>query len=117
MVTFLEDPVVIVEKVDGLQMGVTIQLGGMTNWLDYLDTEVENNDLDDDDAYDFERWYDGYQMLWAFDTTALLHTADGAIDAACISSSYAEGGFCAGIIFRGSNTRTPELWAQWSHQY
>ena len=92
-------------------MGVTIQLGGMTNWRDYLDAEVESNDLDEDDAYDFERWYDGYQMLWAFDTSALLHESDQAIDAACISSAYADGGFCAGIVFEGTNTRTPALWA------
>ena len=41
-------------------MGVTIQLGGVNNWLDYLDKEVENNEIDDDDREEYERRFDGY---------------------------------------------------------
>ena len=46
-------------------------------------------------------------MLWTFDTTKLVHTKDGAIDAACISSPQSGGGYCAGIEFVGTSTRTP----------
>ena len=94
-------------------MGVTIQLGGVNNWLDYLDKEVENNNIDDDDREEYERRFDGYQMQWAFDTTAIIHTAEDAIDAACISSRYADGGFCVGIQFKGTSVRSPKLWAVW----
>ena len=54
-------------------------------------------------------------MLWLFDTSAVTDTADGAIDAACISSNYANGGFCAGIKFVGTTTRSEEKWAIWAH--
>ena len=96
-------------------MGVYIQLGGMSDFANYLDTEVENADLDDEKRLEYEEKYDGYQMLWLFDTSAVTDTADGAIDAACISSNYANGGFCAGIKFVGTTTRSEEKWAIWAH--
>ena len=55
-------------------------------------------------------------MRWQFDTSAVIHSADGAKDAACISSVNGQGGFCVGINYAGVTTRSPELWAQWSHQ-
>ena len=59
-VVFTEDPVTLVAKVDNTQMGVTVQLGGINNWRDYLEAEVEANDLDDDLEEIFLAKYDGY---------------------------------------------------------
>ena len=56
-------------------------------------------------------------MLWAFDTTTVTKTAEGAIDAACISSAYADGGFCVGITWTGTSVLSPKLWANWVQQY
>ena len=56
-------------------------------------------------------------MQWAFDTTAIVHTAEDAIDAGCISSRYADGGFCVGIQFKGTSVRSPKLWANWVYQH
>ena len=105
MVTFLADPVEIVPKVNDVQMGVTIQLGGQSDFFKYLETQVEDNNLNEDERLEYEEKYDGYQMLWAFDTPAITPIADGAIDAACISSASGKGGFCAGVEYKGTNTR------------
>lgn len=116
MVHFAADPVTIVAKVASTQMGVSIRLGGVNNWADYLDREVENNDLDETERTEFLARFDGYQMEWAFDTTAITRTAENAIDAACISSNYGGGGYCVGLKFTGSTLPfTPGLWATWTH--
>ena len=78
-ITFPADPVVLVpaSDVDPLQMGVTIQLGGVNNWLTYLDDEIEDGmftSFDDDDRADYQANYDGYLMLWAFDTSQVDDT-------------------------------------------
>ena len=120
-ITWPANPVDMVASsdVDPLQMGVTIQLGGVNNWIDYIDDEMDNGmftSFTDDDRDDYRANYDGYVMRWAFDTSRVVSTQDGAIDAACISSSYGGGGYCAGIEYVGTVTQTPELWAQWSTQ-
>ena len=100
-------------------MGVTIQLGGVNNWIDYVDDEIDDGmftSFTDADRDDYWANYDGYLMLWAFDTSRVVSTQDGAIDAACISSAYGAGGYCAGIKYVGTVTQTPEKWAQWSSQ-
>ena len=56
-------------------------------------------------------------MQWSFDTTTVLKTAEGALDAGCVSSVYADGGFCAGITWTGTSVLTPKLWANWVQQY
>jgi len=94
-------------------MGVDIMLRGVSNWLDFLDKELDNNNIDDDEREEYERRFDGYQMQWLFDTTELRHTNEDAIDAACMYSRYADGGFCAGIQFKGTSVRSPKLWAVW----
>ena len=110
-VVFKRDPVVIVEQETGVQMQVTIRLGASPQWSAYLDNEEEENGMDEEKRNWMEARYDGYQMLWAFDNTELVEDADGAVDAGCISSKYGGGGFCAGIEYTGTNTKTPRAWA------
>ena len=57
--------------------------------------------------------YDGYQMLWAFDTSAVQKEDDGGIDAACISTAYGNGGYCAGLTWKGTGSFQEEKWAEW----
>ena len=85
----------------------------MSDFRTYLDDEEEDNNINEDDRKKYEQDYDGYQMLWAFDDPSVVHTADGAFDAACISSSFGGGGFCAGIKYTGTTNRSPEKWAIW----
>ena len=78
---------------------------------DAMNLEEEENGMDEEKRNWMEARYDGYQMLWAFDNTELVEDADGAVDAGCISSKYGGGGFCAGIEYTGTNTKTPRAWA------
>ena len=113
-ITYTADPIKLVAKVDGEQMGVTVQLGGITNWLSYIDDQLEQGLVDEEDRQKYESEYDGYLMLWGFDTSAIVVSEDGAIDAGCISSAHGGGGYCAGVKYIGDNNRSPYLWAQWS---
>ena len=115
-ITFNGTPTTLATK-STTQMGVTVQLGGINNWIAYLDDKVTSNDLDEDDRTELLARFDGYQMKWSFDTTTVLKTAEGALDAACVSSPYANGGYCAGITWTGTSVLTPKLWANWVHQY
>ena len=112
-ITFPGTPTVLATKVASTQMGVTMQLGGINNWANFLDDKVTDNDLDEDDRQELLARFDGYQMQWSFDTTAVLKTAEGALDTACVRSAYADGGFCAGITWTGTAVLTPKLWANW----
>ena len=56
-------------------------------------------------------------MEWLFDTTTIVHTEENAIDAACMYSRYADGGFCVGIQFKGTTVRSPKLWANWVYMH
>ena len=40
-VTYPANPIELVAKVDDAQMGVTIQLGGINNWLSYIDDQIQ----------------------------------------------------------------------------
>ena len=110
-IRYKDDPVTIVPAESNVQMGVTIQFGAVANWDDYLEDEYDDNNITEERRDELLADYDGYQMKWAFDDTALVHDTDGAIDAACISSDYGNGGFCCGIMWTGTNTKTPEIWA------
>ena len=88
----------------------------MANWKDYLDDEQSDGTLTTSERDSMEEKYDGYQMLWGFDSQDFNHTDEDAVDAGCISSTVADGGFCAGVTYKGSSTRTAEIWAQWSTQ-
>ena len=98
-------------------MGITLAFGGINNWVAYLDDQETDNNIDEDDRYELLARFDGYQMNWTFDTKTVNPTAEGAIDAGCISSPYANGGFCAGITWTGTATFSARLWANWVHQY
>ena len=119
-VTFPANSVDLVTTVADTQMGVTIQLGGVTSWGEYLEEQYEDGlwtGWDEEYKRDFESKHDGYLMLWGFDTSAVLNPQDGAIDAGCLHSPSGEGGYCAGIKYVGTQTPSPQLWAQWStHQ-
>ena len=115
MATFTYDPVTLVTKVESSQMGVTVQLGGIDDFSTYLTTEVEDGTLTQDEADYYLSRSDGYYFQWAFDTPAIVPTADGALDAACITSAHASGGFCAGLVYTGDSLTT-NFFAYWMDQ-
>ena len=109
-ITFPANSVTLVQKVDDTQMGVTLQLGGVTNWGEYLKEQYEDGlwtSWNEEEKRDFESKHDGYLMMWGFDTSAVQDPEDGAIDAGCIQSPSGGGGYCAGIKFVGTQTPSP----------
>ena len=100
---FIEPPVVIVAKstVSPEQMGVTIQLGAVTDFEAHLAELVRTEVITEEEEKEYVKRHDGYQMLWTFDTPAVVKEDDGGIDAACITTTYGDGGFCAGITWKG----------------
>ena len=103
----------LVKKVADTQMGVSMKLTGEPYWLTYLQDEVSNSNIDQAKADQWEKKYDGYQMLWTFDTPAVA-AADKNIDAVCINGDgYSNGGFCCGIKYTGALSPQPEMWARW----
>ena len=59
VINYSADPVEIVAKTTD-QMGVTIELGAVQGWQNYLDDEVENGDLTDENRIIYEERFDGY---------------------------------------------------------
>ena len=106
------------------QMGVSMQLKGQEYWFTYLEKQVADAKIDEKTRADWEKKYDGYEMVWTF-TNPKVPTGDGNIDAACIQGitsaavDYANGGFCCGIKYIGGFSSQPNLWAIWftSAQY
>lgn len=103
-----------------VQMGVVMQLKGTDYWFNYLDTEVDEANIDEEERDAWEEKYDGYEMVWTFSGPAVT-VADGNIDAACIyglasdtsTDSYSGGGYCCGIMYVGNFSSQPEIWAVW----
>ena len=95
-------------------MGVSVELGTVINWTDYLKKKLEDHDIDEDERDEWERRFDGYQMKWNFDTSAIVEEKEGAIDAACLYSETADGGYCVGLTYKGTNSLTAELYAKWT---
>lgn len=103
-------------------MGVNMLVQGKEYWRNWLDTQVEEAEIDEAQAYDWEEKYDGYEMIWTFSNPG-VPVADGHIDAACImggnaeggyvASDYSDGGFCCGIKYSGDFSAQPEIYALW----
>ena len=45
----LGNPSTIAEKVNSTQMGITVAFGGINNWAAYLDDQVTDNNIDEED--------------------------------------------------------------------
>ena len=107
---------------DTTQMGVSMLLTGQDYWFSYLEGLVEAAEIDQSTADEWEKEYDGYEMVWTF-TEPAVAVADGNIDAVCImggatvgandASSYSDGGFCCGIKYSGDFSAQPEIYAVW----
>ena len=107
-------PVDIVTYEAGVQMGVSILLEGMNDWPSYLERQVDDSIIDQDTADEWAEHYDGYQIKWTFAEPAVVATASGALDAACIRDTVnADGGICVGLEYTGSISYTAEKWAIW----
>lgn len=105
------------------QMGISMSLSGEPYWADFLIKEVEEANIDQATADEWEERFDGYKMVWTFSEPAVA-VADGNIDAACIMSGAAsdtskdatadsDGGFCCGIKYSGTFSSQPEIHAVW----
>ena len=106
------------------QMGVAMELRGYDYWFEHLANLVEEAEIDQATADQWEEDYDGYEMVWTF-TEPAIAVADGNIDAACIMggatagtgvydvSDYSDGGFCCGIKYQGDFSAQPEIYAVW----
>jgi hypothetical protein len=105
------------------QMGISMSLTGEPYWADFLIQEVEDANIDQATADEWEERFDGYKMVWTFSEPAVA-VADGNIDAACIMSGVADaaskvatstsdGGFCCGIKYSGTFSSQPEIYAVW----
>ena len=111
--------VIIIAEDPATQMGVSVQLQGQEYWFTYLEGQVADAKIDDKTRADWEKKYDGYEMVWTF-TNPKVATGDGNIDAACIQgitasggTDYANGGFCCGIKYVGGFSSQPNLWGIW----
>lgn len=120
----------IVEKTS-TQMGVTMSISGIPYWQVFLETQVDDAEIDQETADAWEEDYDGYKMVWTFSEPAVA-VADQNIDAACIMSGkadaasnlpsaatdgwYSDGGFCCGIKYSGTFSSQPEIYAVWFSQ-
>ena len=51
---------------DTTQMGVAMQLVGNDYWFSYLEQQVEEANIDQATAEEWEKDYDGYEMVWTF---------------------------------------------------
>ena len=112
MAVFTHDATSLVTKIESSQMGVTVKLGGVTDFSTYLTTEVSDGRLTQERADTLQSRSDGYLFQWSFDTPAVVPTTDGALDGACLTSAYAGGGFCAGVLYSGDSL-TPGFFSNW----
>jgi len=100
------------------QMGVTVQLRGQEYWFTYLEQQVADAKIDEAKRIEWEKKYDGYEMVWTFSNPKVA-AGEGNIDAACIhgknkaGTDYAGGGFCNGIKYKGGFSSQPFVWAAW----
>ena len=65
------------------QMGVAIKMQGKEYWFAYLDQQQADAVIDDKQRAEWEKKYDGYEMVWTF-TNPVVSPLDKNIDAACM---------------------------------